>query len=80
MLHNRLTRLVCLARHQNLSTSYVAFNEKQSVPSFKELNENLKKKIDEDKENLIWRNKPLDQPYAFKSKFRVFGSEELEPK
>ncbi|KAL7051175.1 hypothetical protein ACKWTF_004368 [Chironomus riparius] len=79
MLRNRITNSIFVLRNRNFSVSSSLSTDKQNVPSYRQLSEVQKRKLDEDKEKLIWRNKPLDQPYAFKSKFNVFGGDELEP-
>lgn len=80
MLRNRITNSIFLLKNRNFSVSYNLFSDKQNVPSFKQLSETRKRKLDEDKEKLIWRTRPLDQPYAFKSRFNAFGGDELEPR
>lgn len=80
MLRHRITNLIFLLKNRNFSVSSSFSTDKQNVPSYKQLSEVQKQKLEEDKQKLIWRTKPLDQPYAFKSKFNVFGGDELEPR
>jgi hypothetical protein len=80
MLRNRITNSIFLLKNRKFSVSSSLCTDKQNVPSFKELSETQKRILEEDKEKLIWRNQPLEQPYAFKSKFNVFDNDKLEPR
>lgn len=83
MLNYRfVTRVITTARR--ISTTSCLRNDppkrfSQEMPSFKPVNQIISRKIEEDKKRLEWRAKPQDHPDAFKSKLRVFDSEEAAP-
>lgn len=84
MLRLRINNSSISSFHRYLSVSSILSCEpprqfNQDVPSFKPLNEQHKKKIEEDKKKLSWRTSIVNQPGSFRTNFRVFTSDEDSP-
>ncbi|KAG5674956.1 hypothetical protein PVAND_004900 [Polypedilum vanderplanki] len=72
-----------LRKHRNFSVTSISFCDppqrfNQDVPSFKPLSESRQKKIEDDKRKLIWRVKPMKQPFVTKSALSVFDQDPAE--
>lgn len=83
MLKYRFVKFASMTARNITTTSFLRNDPPQrydqEVPSFKPIGEIHARKIEEDKKRLEWRVKPMDQPGHFKSKLRVFDSEENAP-